>query len=149
MQIRVVLQSDLRKLPQDSGIQDQTNLIFDHSNITPIPRLQKTNILQSMNSFIHPPPSQTEITCTSLPPSSSYRTSTGSWLLSTTSSPSVSSSTLWLLPASTSYQAKVDNSWYLLFKGSISFNPQLPCDMYCNLPGCPLLCWYEISSEGK
>ena len=94
-------------------------------------------------------PSQTEITCTSLPPSSSYRTSTGSWLFSSTRSSSVSSSSSWLLPASTSYQAKVDNSWYLLFKGSISFNPQLPCDMYCNLPGCPLLCWYEISSEGK
>ena len=34
IQIRVVLQSDLRKLPQDSGIQDQTNFLFDHSNIT-------------------------------------------------------------------------------------------------------------------
>ena len=34
IQIRVVLQSDLRKLPQDSGIKDQTNLLFDHPNIT-------------------------------------------------------------------------------------------------------------------
>ena len=34
IQIRVVLQSDLRKLPQDSGIKDQTNLLFDHSYIT-------------------------------------------------------------------------------------------------------------------